>query len=80
MPDDGFRYELVRGELRKMPYRGFLEGQVSASIAVLLGIHVKANRLGTVYVGGTGSCWSRTPTTSAHPARLSFDVSARNLL
>ena len=49
MPDDGFRYELVRGELRKMPYRGFREGQVSASIAALLGIHVKANRLGTVY-------------------------------
>ena len=54
MPDDGFRLELVRGELRKMPYRGFLEGQVSASIAVSLGIHVKANRLGTTYAGGTG--------------------------
>ena len=22
MPDDGFRYELVKGELRKMPYAG----------------------------------------------------------
>ena len=54
MPDDGFRYELVRGELRKMPYRGFLEGQVSASITTSLGIHVKANRLGTAFAGGTG--------------------------
>ncbi len=54
MPEDGFRHELVRGELRTMPYRGFLEGHVSASITVSLGIHVKANRLGTVYAGGTG--------------------------
>ena len=49
MPDEGFRLELVRGELRKMPYRGFLEGQVSASIAASLGIYVKTNRLGTAY-------------------------------
>lgn len=54
MPDDGFRHELVRGELRRMPYRGFLEGQVSASITTSLGIHVKANRLGTAFAGGTG--------------------------
>ena len=54
MPDDGFRYELVRGELRKMPYRGFLDGQVSASITTSLGSHVKTNRLGTTYAGGTG--------------------------
>ena len=49
MPDDGFRHELVRGELRTMPYRGFLEGQVAASIATSLGVYVKTNRLGTVY-------------------------------
>ena len=54
MPDDGFRHELVRGELRKMPYRGLLEGQVSASITTSLGIHVNANRLGTAFAGGTG--------------------------
>ena len=68
MPDDGFRYELIRGELRKMPYRGFLEGHVSASITALLGTHVKANRLGTVYAGGTGFLLESAPDHVLAPA------------
>lgn len=54
MPDDGFRYELVRGELRKMPPAGHIHGELAASILASLGMHVKARRLGTVYAADTG--------------------------
>ena len=32
MPDDGYRYELVRGELRKMAPSGSEHGDISADI------------------------------------------------
>ena len=54
MPDDGFRYELVRGELRKRPLAGHVHGRYAMSIAVSLGTHVKAKRLGKVYAAETG--------------------------
>ena len=54
MPDDGFRYELVRGELRKMSPAGYVHGEYAASILISLGAQVKANRLGKVYAAGTG--------------------------
>ena len=46
MPDDGFRYELVRGELRKMSPPGWGHGKYSASVVRSLDGHVWANRLG----------------------------------
>ena len=46
MPDDGFRYELVRGKLRRRPYRGQREGSVAGSMAAWLGGYVNRNRLG----------------------------------
>ena len=54
MRDDGFRYELVRGELRKMPFASRLHGILTMSIGMSLGLHVKANRLGETYAAGTG--------------------------
>ena len=54
MRDDGFRYELVRGELRKMPFASRLHGILTMSIGTSLGLHVKANRLGETYAAGTG--------------------------
>ena len=54
MPDDGFRYELVRGELRKRSLAGHVQGVYAMSIGVSLGTHVKANGLGEVYAAGTG--------------------------
>jgi Uma2 family endonuclease len=36
MPDDGRRYELIRGELRVMPLRGVEHGRVAATIGGLL--------------------------------------------
>lgn len=54
MPDDGFRYELVRGELRKMPPAGHVHGEYAMLIAVSLATHVDANELGKVYAAETG--------------------------
>ena len=54
MPDDGFRYELVRGELRKMAPAGQFHGEYAMSIGAPLAVHVKANRLGKVYAAETG--------------------------
>ena len=49
MPDDGFRYELVRGELRKMPPAGHVHGEYAMFIGSSLVAHVKANGLGKEY-------------------------------
>ena len=54
MPDDGFRYELVRGELRKMPPAGHVHGEYAMFIGSSLVAHVKANGLGKVYAAETG--------------------------
>ena len=48
MPDDGFRYELVRGELTKMPPGGFEHSTIAANITMRLGPHVKDNGIGKV--------------------------------
>ena len=55
MPDDGFRYELVRGELRKMPPAGMNTDTSQGRYLVgELKSHVKANGLGRVYATETG--------------------------
>ena len=54
MPDDGFRYELVRGELRKRPYAGRLRGKYAMRIGASLATHVTANGLGETYAAETG--------------------------
>ena len=54
MPRGDFRCELVRGELRKYPFAGWAHGRQAASIAVSLGLHVEANRLGETRAAGIG--------------------------
>ena len=54
MPDDGFRYELIRGELRKMPPAGHDHGGIAAFITIQLGKHVMEGGLGKVYAAETG--------------------------
>ena len=54
MPDDGFRYELVRGELRKMAPAGYDHGRIAASIAIRLGMHVMEGGLGEVSIAEPG--------------------------
>ena len=54
MPDDGFRYELVRGELRKMVPSGHAHGEYALSIGASLQTHAKENGLGKAYAAETG--------------------------
>ncbi len=48
MPDDDYRYELVRGRLIRMSPVGFLHGDIAGAILALLRYHAKERRLGTV--------------------------------
>lgn len=67
MPDDGFRYELVQGELRRMNPAGNVHGRVTMSVAWRLAQHVDENRLGTVYAVETGFRISTDPDTVRAP-------------
>lgn len=49
MPEDDFRYELVQGRLVRMSPVGLVHGKVTMALAMLLGAHVKAHNLGSVF-------------------------------
>jgi Uma2 family endonuclease len=67
MPDDGFRYELVKGELTKMSPAGNKHGRFAANITGSLVPHVKANKLGAVYAAETGFWLASEPDTVRAP-------------
>ena len=67
MPDDGCRYELVQGELRRMTPAGNVHGRVAMSFAWRLAKHVQENRLGTVYAAETGFKLANDPDTVRAP-------------
>lgn len=67
LPDDGFRYELVRGELRKMSPTNLEHGDVAMLIAYSLHGHVKKHRLGKVYINDVGFRLERNPDTVRAP-------------
>jgi len=54
MPDDGFRYELVRGDLRKMPPAGYEHGKRAIRFGWKLIQYVEAHNLGDVCGAETG--------------------------
>lgn len=54
MPDDGFRYELVRGELVKMSPAGRVHGKRGNRVNVSLSLYVYENNLGETYLADTG--------------------------
>ena len=61
MPDDGFRYELIRGKLRKRSLAGQTHGRYTSNISLSLGGHAKANRLGKSYIADTGYILTTDP-------------------
>ncbi|MDQ3459074.1 MAG: Uma2 family endonuclease [Deinococcota bacterium] len=63
MPDDGFRYELVGGELKQMSPPGEEHGIVTMAIGASLYSHVKASGLGRVYAAETGFKLTSNPDT-----------------
>jgi Uma2 family endonuclease len=67
MTNDGFRYELVRGELRKMPPAGSEHGYLALRIASRLERHVDANGLGRTYIAETGFKLASDPDTVRAP-------------
>lgn len=67
MPKDGFRYELVKGELKKMSPAGFEHGVVGMSLGMLLAYYVKANNLGVVCLAETGFKIGSDPDTVLAP-------------
>ena len=67
MPDDGFKYELVRGELRKMAPAGSEHSVSGVEIGTSLFIHVKANNLGRVFGADAGFLIARDPDTVRAP-------------
>ena len=67
MPDDGYRYELVRGEIRKMAPTFEEHGLVSANIAGDLIPYVRNNSLGRVIIAETGYLLESNPDTVRAP-------------
>ncbi len=67
MPDDGWRYELVKGELIRMAPAGFDHGVVAMNIGAALHNYVKRRNLGAVYAAETGFILTRDPDTVRAP-------------
>ncbi|HSF33712.1 MAG TPA: Uma2 family endonuclease [Candidatus Tectomicrobia bacterium] len=67
LPDDGFRYELVRGEIRRTPPAGSEHGAVAVNIAVVIALFVKAHSLGVVFGAETGFKIASDPDTVRAP-------------
>ena len=67
MPDDGFKYELVRGELKKMAPAGSEHSISGIQIGAALFNHVKANNLGRVFGANAGFLLAKDPDTVRAP-------------
>ena len=67
MPDDGFRYELVEGELKKMAPAGSEHGYAALRFGRLLGNYVETSGLGRVYAAETGFKLASNPGTVRAP-------------
>jgi Uma2 family endonuclease len=67
VPDDGWRYELVDGELLKMTPSGFQHGVVVVSLTRRLAQHVEDGALGAVCGAETGFVLTRSPDTVRAP-------------
>ena len=61
MPDDGMRYELVRGELKEMPPAGFRHGQIAMKVGRSLDHFVADSGLGVVCAAETGFVLATDP-------------------
>jgi Uma2 family endonuclease len=67
MPHDGFRYELVKGELRKMSPSGSEHGAIIINISVLLAQYVRSKKLGVCFGAETGFKIASDPDTVRAP-------------
>jgi Uma2 family endonuclease len=76
MPDDGGRYELVRGELHRMPPPGYRHGRTASRIGASLSSFAETRDLGVVLAAETGFLLSSNPD-EVRAADASFVSKAR---
>ena len=67
MPDDGSRYELVAGEIKKMPPPGWRHGRFAMRIGLMVGEFAKEHDLGDSFAAETGFLLARDPDTVRAP-------------
>lgn len=67
LPDDGFRYELISGELEKMPPPGPPHGRIAFRLAVCLGQFILDHELGEGFANDTGFKLTSKPDTVLAP-------------
>ncbi|HEX6648621.1 MAG TPA: Uma2 family endonuclease [Pyrinomonadaceae bacterium] len=67
LPDDGFRYELINGELQKMPPPGLPHGRIALRLCVYLGQFVLDHGLGEAFATDTGFKLTSNPDTVLAP-------------
>jgi Uma2 family endonuclease len=67
MPDDGCRYELVEGELRRMAPAGKPHGVLAIRVTGPLWLHVETHQLGEVCAAETGFRLASNPDTVRAP-------------
>lgn len=67
MPDDGFRYELVKGEVKRMPPAGSEHGVIIIRFVRPFSQFVEDNNLGLVFAAETGFRIASNPDTVRAP-------------
>lgn len=67
LPDEGFRTELVKGELRKMAPASHDHGKITVRVTWPLAQYVDAHKLGIVYAAETGFHIESDPDTVRAP-------------
>ena len=67
MKDDGWRYELIKGELRRMAPAGMEHGEVGVTFTMRLWNWVSPRGLGRVYPADTGFFLAHEPDTIVAP-------------
>jgi Uma2 family endonuclease len=67
MPADGWRRELVKGEVIRSPFNGAEHGFIAADLGSRLWQHARQQNVGAVFGGGTGFVLARDPDTVRAP-------------
>jgi Uma2 family endonuclease len=67
MPDDGHRYELVAGEITKMPPPGWRHGRCAMRVGLMVGSFAEQRQLGDSFAAETGFLLARDPDTVRAP-------------